>query len=114
MRFGRCDYLADRESNCKTRVNALVMSTGDQTCMPQRCMSECVSYLSARRASPTLDSSANAQMDVVFTVEYSIRSAQTAVYTLLGLNRTPPPVYKGQFNPRILLNAFLTLHDKNV
>ena len=23
-------------------------------------------------------------------------------------------VYKGQFNPRILLNAFLTLHDKNV
>lgn len=52
--------------------------------------------------------------DVVFTVEYSIRSAQTAVYTLLGLNRTQPPVYKGQFNPRILLNAFLTLHDKNV
>jgi len=52
--------------------------------------------------------------DVVFTVEYSIRSAQTAVYTLLGLNRTPPPVYKGQFNPRVLLDAFLTLHDKNV
>jgi oleate hydratase len=52
--------------------------------------------------------------DVVFTVEYSIRSAQTAVYTLLGLNRTPPPVYKGQFNPRVLLDAFLTLHDKKV
>jgi oleate hydratase len=38
--------------------------------------------------------------DVVFTVEYSIRSAQMAVYSLLGLEREPPPVYKGQFNPR--------------
>jgi len=52
--------------------------------------------------------------DVVFTVEYSIRSAQTAVYSLLGLDRIPPPVYKGQYNPRVLLRAFLTLHDKNV
>ncbi len=51
--------------------------------------------------------------DVVFTVEYSIRSAQTAVYSLLGLSRTPPPVYKGHYNPRILLKAFLALHDKN-
>jgi oleate hydratase len=30
--------------------------------------------------------------DVVFTVEYSIRSAQTAVYALLGLKREPPAV----------------------
>jgi oleate hydratase len=51
--------------------------------------------------------------DVVFTVEYSIRSAQTAVYSLLGLNRTPPAVYKGSHDPRVLLNAFLTLHDMN-
>lgn len=50
--------------------------------------------------------------DVVFTVEYSIRSAQTAVYSLLGLNRTPPSVYKGHYNPRVLLKAFLALHDK--
>jgi oleate hydratase len=49
--------------------------------------------------------------DVVFTVEYSIRSAQTAVYALLGLNRTPPPVYKGQYDPRVLYQAFKTLHD---
>jgi oleate hydratase len=48
--------------------------------------------------------------DVVFTVEYSIRSAQTAVYSLLGLTRTPPPVYKGNHDPRVLLKAFLTLH----
>jgi len=49
--------------------------------------------------------------DVVFTVEYSVRSAQTAVYSLLGMNRTPPPVYKGQYDPRVLLKAFRTLHD---
>jgi oleate hydratase len=49
--------------------------------------------------------------DVVFTVEYSIRSAQTAVRTLLGLNREPPAVYKGQFNPRVLFAAFMALHD---
>ena len=51
--------------------------------------------------------------DVVFTVEYSVRSAQTAAYSLLGLDRTPPPVYKGHYNPRVLLEAFLALHDKN-
>ncbi len=50
--------------------------------------------------------------DVVFTVEYSIRSAQTAVYSMLGLNRTPPPVYKGQYEPRVLLEAFRALHGK--
>ena len=51
--------------------------------------------------------------DVVFTVEYSVRSAQTAVYKLLGLKREPPPVYKGQHDPRALYNAFTTLHDLN-
>ena len=49
--------------------------------------------------------------DVVFTVEYSIRSAQTAVYALLGLDRAPPAVYKGAFDPRVLYKAFTALHD---
>jgi len=49
--------------------------------------------------------------DVVFTVEYSIRSAQGAVYQLLGLNREPPPVYQGKFDPRVLYRAFRALHD---
>ena len=49
--------------------------------------------------------------DVVFTVEYSIRSAQTAVYALLGLNREPPCVYQGKFDPRVLYKAFMALHD---
>jgi oleate hydratase len=52
--------------------------------------------------------------DVVFTVEYSVRSAQTAVYSLLGLDRKAPPVYKGQFNPRVLLEAFRALHEISV
>ena len=49
--------------------------------------------------------------DVVFTVEYSIRSAQTAVYALLGLDLAPPPVYQGQFDPRVLYKAYRALHD---
>jgi oleate hydratase len=49
--------------------------------------------------------------DVVFTVEYSIRSAQAAAYALLGVKRAPPDVYKGEFNPRVLYKAFRALHD---
>ena len=49
--------------------------------------------------------------DVVFTVEYSIRSAQLAAYSLLGLHRQPPPMYQGKFDPRVLLKAFMALHD---
>ncbi len=49
--------------------------------------------------------------DVVFTVEYSIRSAQTAVYGLLDLKREPPAVYQGKLDPRVLYNAFRALHD---
>ena len=49
--------------------------------------------------------------DVVFTVEYSIRSAQTAVYAILGLDREPPAMYKGAHDPRLLFRAFETLHE---
>jgi len=49
--------------------------------------------------------------DVVFTVEYSIRSAQTAVYRLLALEQDPPPVYQGKFDPKVLYNAYRALHD---
>jgi oleate hydratase len=48
--------------------------------------------------------------DVVFTVEYSVRSAQTAVYGLLGHNKTPPAVYKGAHNPKVLAEAYRALH----
>lgn len=43
--------------------------------------------------------------DTVFTVDYSIRSAQTAVYSLLGLEKKPLPLYKGRHHPKVLLRA---------
>jgi oleate hydratase len=49
--------------------------------------------------------------DVVFTVEYSIRSAQIAAYGLLGLDRSPPPVYQGKFDSHVIKQAFKALHD---
>jgi oleate hydratase len=49
--------------------------------------------------------------DVVFTVEYSVRSAMTAAYELLGLARKPPSVFKGQYHPRYLVKALRALHD---
>jgi len=48
--------------------------------------------------------------DVVFTVEYSIRSAQTAVSRMLGLKHEPPAVYKGKYHPAVLYEAFKALH----
>jgi oleate hydratase len=50
--------------------------------------------------------------DVVFTVEYSVRSAQIAVFGLLAVNRGVSPFYKGQHNPGILFDALKMLHRK--
>ena len=50
--------------------------------------------------------------DVVFTVEYSIRSAQVATYALLKIKREPPAVYKGVINPHIVFKAYRALHDQ--
>jgi oleate hydratase len=47
--------------------------------------------------------------DVVFTVEYSIRSAQRAVYTLLALDKKLTPIYKGAHDPRVLFEARATV-----
>jgi oleate hydratase len=43
--------------------------------------------------------------DVVFTVEYSVRSAQIAVFTLLDLDRAISPIYKGQHDVGILFSS---------
>jgi len=43
--------------------------------------------------------------DVVFTVEYSIRSAQTAVFSLLKLDKQVSPLYKGQQDVDVLVNS---------
>nr|WP_258168017.1 oleate hydratase [Paraburkholderia sp. BL21I4N1] len=50
--------------------------------------------------------------DVVFTVEYSVRSAQNAAYALLDLDRAAPAVYKGQHDPRVVHRAFSALRDR--
>ncbi|NVN85201.1 MAG: oleate hydratase [Rhodopseudomonas sp.] len=47
--------------------------------------------------------------DVVFTVEYSVRSAQTAVFTLLVLEKQVSPLYKGTHDPRVMFAAMKTL-----
>ena len=47
--------------------------------------------------------------DVVFTVEYSVRSAQTAVIALLGLDKQVSPLYKAQYDLGVLLGAAKTL-----
>ncbi len=49
--------------------------------------------------------------DVVFTVEYSVRSAQAAVYSLLGLKREPPAVYKGTYDPRVVSRLYDPARD---
>lgn len=48
--------------------------------------------------------------DVVFTVEYSVRTAQTAVYGLLGLDKKPPEIYMGQNHPGVIYKAIKALH----
>ena len=48
--------------------------------------------------------------DVVFTVEYSVRTAWTAVAELLGLDRRPPEVYKGHHDPHVLREALEIMH----
>ena len=50
--------------------------------------------------------------DVVFTVEYSVRSAQTAVYRLLGLDRAPPPVFDDTHPVRAIHDALSTLQER--
>lgn len=47
--------------------------------------------------------------DVVFTVDYSVRSAQTAVYSLLKLEKEVTPLYKGEHDLRVLLNSAVTM-----
>jgi oleate hydratase len=47
--------------------------------------------------------------DTVFTVEYSVRTAQTAVYELLGLKRKPTPLYRGYLRPSVVLRALRAL-----
>jgi oleate hydratase len=50
--------------------------------------------------------------DVVFTVGYSVRSAMTAVYTLLNVGRKIPSLYRGLHDPRILVKAIRSAYTR--
>jgi oleate hydratase len=47
--------------------------------------------------------------DVVFTVEYSVRSAQIAAYSLLGLDKKVSPLYEAQYDLGVLFRSLKTL-----
>ncbi|MGL5415441.1 MAG: oleate hydratase [Clostridium sp.] len=48
--------------------------------------------------------------DTVFTVDYSVRSAQMAVYKLLGLEyKEVTPIYKGENDIRVMLGALAAM-----
>ena len=47
--------------------------------------------------------------DIIFTVEYSVRSAQTGVYSLLNLDKKVPPIYKGLYDKDVWSRALDTL-----
>jgi len=49
--------------------------------------------------------------DCVFTVEYSVRSAMMAVYTLLGLDKEVPEIYPSQYDIRSVLNAVKVMNS---
>ncbi len=49
--------------------------------------------------------------DCVFTVEYSIRSAIMAVYTLLNLEKKVPEVYPSKYDIRVIAAAAKTLYS---
>jgi oleate hydratase len=49
--------------------------------------------------------------DCVFTVEYSVRSAMTGVYTLLRLDKEPPEVWPSQYDVRVIAKAIKSLNS---
>ena len=49
--------------------------------------------------------------DVVFTLESSVRTARTGVYTLLGIKKQVPDIFAGQYDIRRLLRATRTLNN---
>ncbi len=51
--------------------------------------------------------------DVVFTVETSVRTAMTAVYKMLHLDRPITPLFKGQYDIRMVNVALKTLLGKD-
>jgi len=51
--------------------------------------------------------------DVVFTMDYSVRGAQSAVYKFLNLNKKVTPIYKGQYDVRVLFHSAISMMKDN-
>jgi oleate hydratase len=49
--------------------------------------------------------------DVIFTIEYSVRTAMEAVYSLLDIERGVPEPWGSQYDIRALLNSMAVLRD---
>ena len=49
--------------------------------------------------------------DVIFTIEYAVRTAMESVYTLLDVDRAVPEVWGSAFDVRCLMNAAYRLRD---
>jgi oleate hydratase len=49
--------------------------------------------------------------DTIFTMEYAVRTAMEAVYTLLGVDRAVPEVWASAYDVRDLMNAAFRLRD---
>lgn len=47
--------------------------------------------------------------EIVFTVEYSVRSAMIAVYDLLGIKKEIPPIYQGLLDQKTIRDLFKTV-----
>ena len=47
---------------------------------------------------------------VVFTVDYSVRTAMIAVYRMLGIDKEIPAYYKGAHDVRVLFNSLVTMY----
>lgn len=47
--------------------------------------------------------------DIVFTVEYSVRSAQIAVFKLFNIKKKIAPIYNGMHHLKVLINALRTV-----
>lgn len=51
--------------------------------------------------------------DTVFTVEYSVRSAQIAVFTLLNLKRKVNLIYRGMLSPAVRIRSIKPMYKKS-
>jgi oleate hydratase len=54
---------------------------------------------------------AETKRDTIFTIEYSVRTAMEAVYTLLNVDRGVPEVYASVYDIRCLLDASTQMMD---